>query len=238
MTKEQRRSPENGIWLCQSCAKLVDNDEIRYPVEFLKRWKNLAEEIQRMRIEGRKRKRGSSRVPDLQEEMVKVSCPTCGKKVEGCLGNLPMSSNGFVCRKCGSFHVHRDPDGAIFTRKPGGTLKGITVTCPKCQNQLRVRVDKKKFFKNCLDCESILRINNGNVSLVGPMNAVLAAAFSKKGWQQLLACPNCRGINGVTLGENNKHILFAQCPKCRTNLKFAAPAKQGKQTVSEADHRK
>ena len=36
---EQRASAENGIWLCQNCAKLVDNDETRYPEELLLEWK-------------------------------------------------------------------------------------------------------------------------------------------------------------------------------------------------------
>jgi len=29
LSSDERKSPPNGIWLCQSCAKLVDNDEIR-----------------------------------------------------------------------------------------------------------------------------------------------------------------------------------------------------------------
>lgn len=30
LTPEQRRSPENAIWLCQTHAKLVDNDPTRF----------------------------------------------------------------------------------------------------------------------------------------------------------------------------------------------------------------
>lgn len=43
MSSEQRQHPSNGIWLCQSCAKLVDNDVLRYPEEELLRWKKKAE---------------------------------------------------------------------------------------------------------------------------------------------------------------------------------------------------
>ena len=43
LTPDKRRSAENGIWLCQSCAKLVDNDPIHYGVDFLLQWKALAE---------------------------------------------------------------------------------------------------------------------------------------------------------------------------------------------------
>jgi hypothetical protein len=43
LTEEERSSIENGIWLCQNCAKLVDNDESRYPIPLLKEWKKVAE---------------------------------------------------------------------------------------------------------------------------------------------------------------------------------------------------
>jgi hypothetical protein len=43
LTPDKRRSVENGIWLCQSCAKLVDDDPIRYGADVLLQWKDLAE---------------------------------------------------------------------------------------------------------------------------------------------------------------------------------------------------
>src|SRR5277367_7158710 len=43
LTPEQRTSAENGIWLCQNCAKLVDNDESRYPAKLLIAWKTIRE---------------------------------------------------------------------------------------------------------------------------------------------------------------------------------------------------
>lgn len=42
MTVEQRSSYENGIWLCQSCAKLIDSDVYYYNIELLNNWKNIA----------------------------------------------------------------------------------------------------------------------------------------------------------------------------------------------------
>jgi hypothetical protein len=33
LTAEQRKAAINGIWLCRTCAKLIDNDEARFPVE-------------------------------------------------------------------------------------------------------------------------------------------------------------------------------------------------------------
>jgi hypothetical protein len=44
LTPEQRSHAGNGIWLCQTCAKLVDNDPLRYPADLLREWKAKTEE--------------------------------------------------------------------------------------------------------------------------------------------------------------------------------------------------
>lgn len=54
LTQEQRRSTENGIWLCHTCAKLVDNDEARYPTSLLHSWKARAELKAQLRLEARR----------------------------------------------------------------------------------------------------------------------------------------------------------------------------------------
>ena len=38
MTAQERKSFENGIWLCQSCSKLIDSDEMRYTIEKMERY--------------------------------------------------------------------------------------------------------------------------------------------------------------------------------------------------------
>jgi len=50
LSSEQRCHAENGIWLCQNCAKLVDNDVSQFPVEILRAWKTLAEHHARFAI--------------------------------------------------------------------------------------------------------------------------------------------------------------------------------------------
>lgn len=50
LTPEQRSSIENAIWLCQNCAKLIDNDPARFPVALLREWKAKAEEEARARV--------------------------------------------------------------------------------------------------------------------------------------------------------------------------------------------
>ncbi len=51
LSQVERRSPSNGIWLCQSCSKLVDNDKAKYSVELLRSWKDRAEKSAAMKIE-------------------------------------------------------------------------------------------------------------------------------------------------------------------------------------------
>jgi hypothetical protein len=50
-TPEERKSIENGIWLCQTHGKLIDSDDKRYTVEVLKQWKNLSEKAALLELE-------------------------------------------------------------------------------------------------------------------------------------------------------------------------------------------
>ena len=43
LTADARCDADNAIWLCQNCAKLVDNDPLRFPERVLAAWKTLAE---------------------------------------------------------------------------------------------------------------------------------------------------------------------------------------------------
>jgi hypothetical protein len=40
----QRRHSDNGIWLCQNCAKLIDKDISRFTEKLLRAWKTLSED--------------------------------------------------------------------------------------------------------------------------------------------------------------------------------------------------
>jgi hypothetical protein len=43
LSKEERSSANNGIWLCHKCARLIDSDERRYTAGLLRSWKHSAE---------------------------------------------------------------------------------------------------------------------------------------------------------------------------------------------------
>lgn len=52
MSAESRASVENGIWLCQTCAKLIDSDSERYTSPVLAEWKTGAELLAIWELEG------------------------------------------------------------------------------------------------------------------------------------------------------------------------------------------
>lgn len=54
LSPEERQSVENGIWLCQTCGRLVDSDDSRYSTASLAGWKRIAELMSRGQIEQRR----------------------------------------------------------------------------------------------------------------------------------------------------------------------------------------
>jgi WD40 repeat protein len=54
MSRDQRAAAENGLWLCQNCAKLIDNDPERFSDSVLRAWKQDAEKAARRQIEDRR----------------------------------------------------------------------------------------------------------------------------------------------------------------------------------------
>lgn len=81
LTTEQRRSAENGIWLCQNCAHFIDTDYLNYSVQRLYEWKAQAEfdaecEVKRL---PRKTSIDESHSNESQEEG--WICPFCGTVV-------------------------------------------------------------------------------------------------------------------------------------------------------------
>lgn len=60
LTPEQRSAADNGVWLCQTDGKLVDNDAVRYTAEGLKDWKSRAEAAATRELEQRLRRHPDS----------------------------------------------------------------------------------------------------------------------------------------------------------------------------------
>src|SRR5688572_5593980 len=67
LTRDQRSSAENGIWLCQTCAKLIDNDEIHYDVDRLRNWKRGADDAAKRALEQRDAKTDTTSAPTFED---------------------------------------------------------------------------------------------------------------------------------------------------------------------------
>lgn len=51
-TPQERMAAANGIWLCQSCSKLIDSDLAKYTKEVLLDWKETAEHLAAAEVQG------------------------------------------------------------------------------------------------------------------------------------------------------------------------------------------
>lgn len=66
LSDEERISVENGIWLCQMCAKLVDSDLKKYSKEVLLDWRETAEILASKEVVGTQ----NSVVPDAEAHSI------------------------------------------------------------------------------------------------------------------------------------------------------------------------
>ena len=74
LNSDQRSSINNGIWLCQTCSKLIDSDIEKYPKELLIQWKKKAEDyseslLNQRNAENKRQFRIINQMPELINEM-------------------------------------------------------------------------------------------------------------------------------------------------------------------------
>lgn len=75
LTSDGRRAPENGIWLCQQCSRLIDADDSAYDVTDLIEWKTFAEAAAAVELRGYTVRKGRdfvslhAKLPALIDEM-------------------------------------------------------------------------------------------------------------------------------------------------------------------------
>lgn len=85
LTSVQRRSAENGIWLCEICAKMIDSDPALYSVTLLRSWKYQAEAEQENKLTNRY----TSSIQGVDEKRSRVAC----REIKGSLDDL----HGIIC---------------------------------------------------------------------------------------------------------------------------------------------
>ncbi|MGB0063480.1 MAG: hypothetical protein WBP85_03470 [Terracidiphilus sp.] len=101
LTAEQRSSAWNGIWLCQNCAKLVDNDASMFPEDFLRAWKTIREHNALHSI-------GKTKTASLETESqrkCKELCKWVGKRVMWVQMNTGRKAEVMGARTLGGVYV-------------------------------------------------------------------------------------------------------------------------------------
>ena len=114
---EERSGPSNGIWLCQNCAKLIDNDAIRFTVEVLRAWKIAGEADAKSRI-GKTTPPGTAASFDLKvADRVRLA-PIVPRLAEQSEWMLESSSGGcYVFEKLGASGKVEIPTSFIGLRR-------------------------------------------------------------------------------------------------------------------------
>jgi hypothetical protein len=130
MTTEIRVSIDNGLWLCQNCAKLVDNDALAYSVEILRAWRTLAEATSKSEIE-----RGIAVAVDDRFARAERDMPELIAEMRVDLKGSPLARR-FVCMKKGwsvwtdalryFYDDHPDLDDKVRILQSLGLVKDVT----------------------------------------------------------------------------------------------------------------
>lgn len=70
LTEDQRRSIQNGIWLCANCALIIDKDEKKYTKSLLEEWKNISESQVLKDLQGQNLTKNKKARPYLEVDLI------------------------------------------------------------------------------------------------------------------------------------------------------------------------
>lgn len=122
LTSEQRSSAENGIWLCQNCAKKVDNDPLAYPAKLLHAWKTMREidaqnsfgQTAPRAIETEEQKKSRKILESKDKHVMLVKMPD--PRAASILGSRPWAGTRVKILECNEFFVQVLGDGRDRSR--------------------------------------------------------------------------------------------------------------------------
>jgi hypothetical protein len=125
LADKERAGASNGIWLCQTCAHMVDGDPVAYPAYLLRGWKAQAEHEAKTRV-GKTKDRTKSRrdhvnalkrAQKMRDDLHRDLLKTPQERM-----NLPRSANRSAKFAYDEIMVHRVDDNTypnIYPERPG-----------------------------------------------------------------------------------------------------------------------
>jgi hypothetical protein len=141
LSSEERKSIENGIWLCQNCGKLVDSDELKYSAYLLCQWKSLSEQAASLEVENSSFPTQSSLDQDIELLRFYSQCfdrpafQDTFRREEGSMEAFDKAIEDTITAiNTGTL---RSRDGAILAQAKGKSY----ISNPKWREQLDVIVD-------------------------------------------------------------------------------------------------
>ncbi|KEO60851.1 hypothetical protein [Thioclava indica] len=106
LTAEERAAAENGIWLCQTCSRLIDVDVTSHSIDQLREWKTLAEMRAYLGI------RGFAIVVSRSFQKLEDKMPSLVAEMRGDIASAPFTREFIIGSKNWSYNG--DPENPIF----------------------------------------------------------------------------------------------------------------------------
>lgn len=107
LTAEERSAAENGIWLCQTCSRLIDVDVTSHSIDQLREWKTLAEMRAYLGI------RGFAIVVSRSFQKLEDKMPSLVAEMRDDIANAPFTREFIIGSKKWSYNG--DPENPIFS---------------------------------------------------------------------------------------------------------------------------
>lgn len=107
LSPEERAAAENGIWLCQTCSRLVDVDVASHSIDQLREWKTLAEMRAYLGI------RGFAIVVSRSFQRLEAKMPGLVAEMRSDIGNEPFIREFIILSK--KWFYNGDPQNPIFS---------------------------------------------------------------------------------------------------------------------------
>jgi hypothetical protein len=159
-------------------------------------------------------------------EVVTVACPSCRENAKIQLGGFTGSSAFHFCTTCKTrFHIHRGPDGNVFTREWGGggsrepvqSTHRVLSVCPKCGESVpaNIRDGEVSTQRYCMNCCSLITIDStGRVLSSTPSSPVTGANVTSQGHLTFISCPQCSEVPPLRPIWRDGSVVRAVCPSC------------------------